>query len=104
MLRTFFFRLFPIDKYKISGSSMLPTLKTGDMVLVNRVAYWFSPPQKNDIVAVRDPRDGKTLIKRIIKIEGKSYFVLGDNKNSSTDSRVFGMIRRSDILGKVMVL
>jgi len=104
MLRKFFFRLSPIDKYKISGSSMLPTLKTGDMVLVNKVAYWFSSPKKNDIVAVRDPRDGKTLIKRIIKIEENSYFVQGDNKNSSTDSRVFGMIKKTDIIGNVVIL
>ena len=102
MLRTFFFSLSPIDEYKISGSSMLPTLKTGDMVLVNKVVYWFSSPKKNDLVAVRDPRDRKTLIKRIIKIEGKSYFVQGDNKNSSTDSRVFGMIGKQDIIGKII--
>jgi|ERR1700722_5282809 len=104
MFRKFFLRFSPFDKYKIFGSSMIPTLKAGDMVLVNKIAYWFSSPKKNNIIAFRDPRDGKTLIKRITKIEGESYFVQGDNKNLSTDSRVFGMIRRSDILGKVIIL
>lgn len=80
---------------------MLPTLKPGDMVLVNRMSYLFLSPKINDIVAVKDPREGKVLIKRIMKIEGKSYFVQGDNKNASTDSRVFGMIGRINIIGKV---
>ncbi|HVA96847.1 MAG TPA: nickel-type superoxide dismutase maturation protease [Candidatus Acidoferrales bacterium] len=91
----------PLYKYKISGDSMSPTLHNGQIVLVNRFIYLFAAPKKNDIIAVRDPRDGKVLIKRIKKIEDKRYFVLGDNKKASTDSRVFGMIERQDIVGKV---
>ncbi len=101
MFQQLFLLLSPIYKYQIFGSSMLPTLKPGDMVLVNRMSYLFLSPKINDIVAVKDPREGKVLIKRIMKIEGKSYFVQGDNKNASTDSRVFGMIGRINIIGKV---
>lgn len=50
----------------------------------------------------RDPRDGKTIIKRIIKIENNRYFVEGDNKAASTDSRDFGMIDKDNIIGKVV--
>jgi nickel-type superoxide dismutase maturation protease len=100
--RNSFLFLSPIYKFKIFGNSMLPAMKAGDSVLVNRMAYWFRHPKINDIVALRDPRDGKVLTKRIIKIEDKGYFVQGDNKNASTDSRVFGILKKRDIIGKVI--
>lgn len=83
---------------------MEPTIKAGETILVNRIQYLFSSPQKDDIIALRDPRDGKILIKRITKKTRTEYFVQGDNKNSSTDSRVFGMIEKSAIVGKVWLL
>ena len=82
---------------------MSPTIAAGEYVLVNRLAFLFGSPQIGHIVALHDPRDGKILIKRITKKSGTRYFVQGDNKNSSTDSRVFGMIERNDIIGKVII-
>lgn len=81
---------------------MSPTFSSGDVIFINRLIYLFSKPKKGDIIAVYDPRDGKVLIKRIIKIEDTKYFIQGDNANASTDSRVFGMIERRAIVGKVM--
>lgn len=81
---------------------MQPTFSPGDKVLVNRFVYWFKKPEVGDIVAVKDPRDGKVLIKRITKIQNNRYFVTGDNSGHSTDSRVFGTIGRREIIGKVM--
>ena len=33
---------------------------------------------------------------------GNKYFILGDNRQNSMDSRVFGAVPRNDILGKVV--
>lgn len=92
----------PFYKYKIVGQSMSPTFSEGKIVLVNKLAYLFKKPQKGEIVAARDPRDGKVLIKRIHEIEAKQYFLRGDNPTHSTDSRSFGMIGRKEIIGKVI--
>jgi type IV secretory pathway protease TraF len=43
-------------------------------------------------------------VKRITKIDNKMFFISGDNLNESTDSRHFGMIKRRDILGKVIYI
>jgi nickel-type superoxide dismutase maturation protease len=88
-------------KYKISGNSMSPTFSDGEEILVNRLSYILKKPKVRDIVAVKDPRDKKILIKRISRIEHGKYFVVGDNKEHSTDSRKFGMIEKTDIVGKV---
>ncbi len=36
-----------------------------------------------------------------LSIPGDKYFVVGDNRNDSTDSRVLGLIDKNDILGSV---
>ena len=82
---------------------MSPTLESEDTVLVNRLTYIFTVPKIGDVIALRDPRDSKVLIKRIQKIEQNKYFVTGDNKQASTDSRQFGMIKKSDIIGRVLI-
>ncbi len=79
---------------------MQPTLKPGQDVLVFNWAYIFSKPQKGDMVVFKF--NGREMIKRIQKYDGRRVFVTGDNKTESTDSRKFGMIDRSDIIGKVI--
>lgn len=91
-------QLSPFLKYKILGNSMFPALKPGQNVLVNR----FPKPKVGDIIAIKDPRNNKILIKRISETKNNKFFVLGDNKNESTDSRHFGWITKKDIIGKVV--
>lgn len=85
---------------------MWPALRAGDRLLVNRLAYRLSPPRHGDIVLLRDPqRPGFECIKRIVGLPGELglardyYWVLGDNRAFSRDSRNFGPIHRSSILG-----
>lgn len=89
---------------------MLPTLKPGQDVLVFRWAYLFSRPNVGDIVAIKV--NGKEMIKRIQKTDdspgeasakrGRRIFVIGDNERESTDSRSFGPVHKSHILGRVI--
>lgn len=81
---------------------MSPTLYEDQIILINRLSYLFKDPQPGEIIALKDPRDTKVLIKRIAEITDGKYFVQGDNKKHSTDSRIFGMIKRRDIIGKVI--
>lgn len=84
----------------------------GQSVLVSNIPYLFSKPKNGDIVVFKkEPAFAKAssgkekiFIKRIARIAGQKYFITGDNKNDSLDSRGLGWIRRQDILGKVITL
>lgn len=59
----------------VSGSSMSPTLESGDIVIINRLAYKNSKPAYYDIVVfdVNGVMNSKeTYIKRIVGMEGDS--------------------------------
>jgi len=88
-----------LTKFKIIGHSMTPGIKNGEKVLVSSIFYWFKNPQIGDIVAVI--RDGKVFVKRITKTNENKYFLEGDNKKDSLDSRKFGFIAKEKIIGKV---
>jgi nickel-type superoxide dismutase maturation protease len=80
---------------------MSPTLRPGSVVLVLRYFSFFKP-HIGDIIACKSPRNKKIIIKRITKIKNNQYFVQGDNKAASTDSRDFGMLIITKIVGKVI--
>ncbi len=82
---------------------MEPTLKPGDYVIVNKLAYIFSKPSEGDIVVFRHPKKDEFLVKRISEVHGNKYYVVGDNKNYSTDSRHFGAITKHLIIGKLFL-
>lgn len=62
---------------------------------------------KNGEVLVNDVKLNETYIKietqgdEVKKIGADEYFVLGDNRGASSDSRVFGPIKKSVIRGRV---
>jgi len=97
--------MFPITRFKIEDRSMEPTLKSGDYVFVNKLAYVFGDPSKGDVVVLIHPEEkNKFLIKRISLVTSSDeYFVVGDNKGFSQDSRHFGPIKKELIVGKVWI-
>ena len=46
-----------LKPYRIPSESMLDTLRPGDRVLVNRVAYHLRDPQRGDVIVFRYPED-----------------------------------------------
>lgn len=128
-------RSFVITPVRVSGSSMYPTLKDGDIVLLKK---YDKNIERFDIV-VCNYNDSK-IIKRVIGLPGETikyvngflyinnqkiedislnvetddfyledlgyeiipedyYFVLGDNRGISKDSRIIGLISIDDIDG-----
>lgn len=109
-------RIFVFSAVRVSGISMLPTLQDEQIIFVNKMAYWKNAPQNGDIVIVREPIDNIQVVKRIvgtpgtaITIEDKTfilkedeYYIEGDNRDNSIDSRAYGPIRSERIVGKVI--
>ena len=130
----------------VIGSSMESTLSDGNHLIVDKVTYRFSTPERFDIIVFPYQWEEDTYyIKRIIGMPGETvqiidedifingelleedygreeilyagraseaitleddeYFVMGDNRNYSADSREeeVGNIKREDIVGRAWV-
>jgi len=57
----------------ITGQSMLPTLRDGQLAGVNKLAYLFRPPRRGDIVEVWTGKD--VIIKRVVGLPGEEVAV-----------------------------
>lgn len=144
LILTFLVVTYVGQRTKVSGSSMEPKLSDGDNLIVDKISYRFSEPERFDIIVFPFRYAEKTYyIKRIIGMPGETvyideegwiyidgelleeyyglepitdpgrayepvtlgedeYFVLGDNRNNSSDSRdpVVGNIHRDEFIGK----
>jgi len=111
----------------VKGNSMEPTFQNGRRVLVSQ-AYWLvGDIKKDDIVVLKEPGSGDIVIKRVYALGGdvvdmrnipedwsigngeyrvpeNKYYVIGDNKPVSEDSRRFGPVDPKDIIGKVVIM
>jgi len=64
-------RVFFFEPFKTDGLSMVPTLRSGDQVLVDKRAYRGSKlPQRGDLVVFHAPRTGDVTLKRAIGLPG----------------------------------
>ena len=89
-----------LEKYICRGKSMNPTLKDGEVVLVDRNAEI----NVGDIVITKNPREPNgEAVKRVQRINERGhYFLIGDNPDNRTDSRQYGEVTKSYIKGKVI--
>jgi nickel-type superoxide dismutase maturation protease len=98
--------LATVRRVAVEGGSMAPALLPGDRLIVTRWSMVLGRPlDVGDIVAVRDPRlPERVLIKRVTSIDPTlgTFEVMGDARNASADSRQFGPVHRSGILGKAV--
>ncbi len=134
------------DKTVVSDTSMSPTLAEGQVIIVNKMAYYFASPERNDVIVYKQTNKEHSYfeIKRVIGLPGETvrikggiiyindtvlkdkvkvetiqnaglaeegialdeneYFVLGDNRNESEDSRFasIGNVLKNEIVGKAV--
>lgn len=140
-----FIRTFIAEPRYIPSDSMLPTLHTGDRLVVEKISYRFNSPKFGDIVVFQPPPElqrrgylaDQAFIKRIIatpgdtlqiddgkvylngkvlqedyikeppiqafppiKVPQNQYFMMGDNRNDSNDSRYWGFLPKKNMIGK----
>jgi signal peptidase I len=128
-------------RIRVDGDSMVPTLISGEYVVVNRMSYRLGNPHRGDIIVFHFPRNpAEEYIKRIIGLPGdmievmngtvyingqpldESYldvkvnytgkwevpqghlFVLGDNRNNSSDSHDWGTVPMNYVVGKAVMV
>ena len=64
-----FVRPFVVEAFWIPSASMVPTLKYGDRVLVNKFIYRFTEPERGDVIVFKSVEgDGQDLIKRVVGV------------------------------------
>jgi type IV secretory pathway protease TraF len=84
---------------------MMPTLLSGQKVLVQKKCF-FCAISNNDIVIMHNKNSRRVMIKRVvnqrIRNKKKEYYIVGDNAEESTDSRTFGWVEESLLIGKVI--
>ncbi|MBP3766299.1 MAG: signal peptidase I [Bacilli bacterium] len=60
--------IFVVGIDQVVGPSMNPTLKEGDVIIVNKLLYRFKDIKRNDIVVLS--QDEKHMIKRVVGLPG----------------------------------
>jgi len=65
-------RSFVAEPFAVPSASMLPTLRPGDHVVVDKLAYRFGDPGRGDLVVFHEPRGGdELLLKRVVAVGGQ---------------------------------
>ena len=81
-------RSFVVEPFQIPSSSMVPTLKVGDFILVNKWTYGIrlpvlrtkiielNSPERGDVMVFFPPHEERYFIKRVVGLPGDEIHVL----------------------------
>ena len=73
LLGTYLLITFVGQRTSVSGSSMEPTLSNNDQLILDKISYRFSEPQRFDIIVFPFQYAAKTFyVKRIIGLPGET--------------------------------
>jgi phage repressor protein C with HTH and peptisase S24 domain len=87
--------LLPWQRVEVSGPSMSPTLRSGDVVLVRHGAGI----RPGDVVLARfRSLPDRLVLKRTVRAEGDGWWLASDNPFAGGDSAVHGV---ADVLARV---
>ncbi len=64
-------RLFVFEPVRVDGDSMLPTLFNNERMFVEKVSFYFSDPERGEIIICRYPDESKNCVKRVIALPGE---------------------------------
>lgn len=87
----------------VADESMVPTLRPGDRLRVDRGAYRGRPPEVGEIVILVDPEDPtRWLVKRVAQVDlsAGTVDVRGDAGDVARDSRRFGPVPFDSLVGR----
>jgi len=69
----FFIRWKVVEPFYIPSSSMEPTLKRYDRILVNKIKYAVGTPERWQVLVFKDPHDpSRNFIKRLVGLPGET--------------------------------
>lgn len=63
-------RIPGVNAYKVTASSMAPTLMKGDRIVIDSRYYNNDVPRRGDVVVIATPPKGTLMIKRVVAVAG----------------------------------